>query len=1163
MTSFLKKSISLVTITFLVLQPFLIINSYSVSIIPTAVAQDNSDCQGNPNCTGEYWVDPSANEGNTAESNPDIARAQADREKKDAEAAKKEAENAQKLQEEDKKKCESMLNGGKDQGGTLGKAFKNIFTKAATGLLGSQLPPEFRGIFNNTINTAINDPANLGVAMQESLGSTIIAGTNKAFSQNFERAINQETNGGQLPMTEARLKEIVGEVLSLSTKSALPEATQAAMDQGLAGAIRNTLKTKTPELASGWVEAGVANNFNENGADELRAQIGGPLFSLLSDHARQTQNDSLNLNGADAGDLQKFANTIIEFFVSSIITQLENTTTATAINTVYDEEGNVVSTSTTQRTQGPLNQKVGQEVFDGLSTLFGTNGSPIDSEVEKRIAELPIESLITDSGFASAKRKILSNPETQRVLNGNLEKLHTAIPFNTIANSVNTAGLVSGSGQVNIQKTVEQVMIQFTSSVSSGGGGGSNGNPLIQRAVGDVAGNLSQSVGGFLQNSNGDFAGISESFQSGLSNGLGDMTGNLANGLLDKALGDTPFAGVVDVSFLTDSLSSSVTNLFDGVFNGEGFNIGSAFSDGFANFSSGLAQAALGAVLDLAGIPKPIASIVQGVVDTATAVIIPFVPNREQMGPELTASKKTAAATGGTQENTSQINQTTRSQEQLDVEACTKLRAIDRKQNAEEQKQKVEEPDLARKAATELEKYRQGLLDWVKKGYDSTGQGPDSPLYVENTDQHLTNVKKEAGEVFYDSLKNSPDAFKDQTEATLRKTDQPNTPTSGAYIDKQQYDKFATGRITNTDEWWKTYFAVTDPFHPNSPQNSLSLGQTVKNTVETKAVDQAKEEIQTSNGFLPVRVCEEFTANGQACKRWKTTTPAIEIKDSVTKALATRVDQYLDPKLGAITEGNQPSVEELRNFTPQTSGGGGSGPGTKNSSNILQTILAFLNTLRTQQGNQGSLTLNYSLVNSTGSPSSIKLSWQGSNVLACSVDNDWIGPGLSPNFVSVIKSQGEALDTSGSFTFGAPLTFDLRFSRTRASDTPPEQSIVVVTVNRDPGLYQQKNITLPTDLKSGDILTIRLWPFIDNLSLSVPIGTDTSPATILSNLRQAISNVQSSDENPLQKAEFLKYSFSEPEVARKMITVKPKTTYSISCVDKQGNNIKKSVTIGL
>ncbi|MCE9629042.1 MAG: hypothetical protein K8Q91_03555 [Candidatus Vogelbacteria bacterium] len=67
----------------------------------------------------------------------------------------------------------------------------------------------------------------------------------------------------------------------------------------------------------------------------------------------------------------------------------------------------------------------------------------------------------------------------------------------------------------------------------------------------------------------------------------------------------------------------------------------------------------------------------------------------------------------------------------------------------------------------------------------------------------------------------------------------------------------------------------------------------------------------------------------------------------------------------------------------------------------------------------------------------------------------------------------------------------------------------------------------------------------------------------MSNLRQAISNVQSSDENPLQKAEFLKYSFSEPEVARKMITVKPKTTYSISCVDKQGNNIKKSVTIGL
>ncbi len=1161
MKSFLKKSIVLTTITLLVLQPFLVIDSYSTSIVPIAIAQDNSDCQGNPNCYGEsteYWVDPSANEGNTAESNPDIAQAQADREKKDAEAAKKEAENAQKLQEEDRKKCESMLSGAKDQGGTLGKAFKNIFTKAATGLLDSQLPPEFRGIFNNTINTALNDPANLGAAMQESLGSTIIAGTNKAFSQNFERAINQETNGGQLPITETRLKEIVGQVLSVSTKSALPEATQEAMDRGLAGAIRNTLKTKTPELASGWVEVGVANNFKESGADELRAQIGGPLFSLLSDHARQTQNDSLNLNGADAGDLQKFANTIIEFFVSSISDQLENTTTANHTNTVYDEQGNVIGTSTVQRTQNPLNKKVGQEVFDGLSTLFGTNGSPIDSEVEKRITELPIESLITDSGFASAKRKILSDPETQRVLSNNLEKLHTTIPFNTIANSINTTGLVSGGGQVNIQRTVEQVMIQFTSSVSSAGvGGGSSGNPLIQQAVGDVAGNLSQSVGGFLQNSGGNFTGISESFQSGLSNGLGDMTGNLANGLLDKALGDTPFAGVVDVSFLTDSLSSSVTNLFDGVFSGEGFNIGSAFTDGFANFSSGLAEAALGAVLDLAGIPKPISSIVQGVVDTATAVIIPFVPNREQIGPAMTAAKKTAAATGGTQENTSQINQTTRSQEQLDVETCTKLRAIDRKQNAEEQKQKVEDPELVRKAATEVEKYRQELLDWAKKGRNTTGQEEDGPLYMENKGDLVRAAKKEAGAVFFDDLKKSTSPFKDDTLQKLQA--QKNNLVPPSTITKKQYEDFKSGRVTDPDEWWSTLTSIYDPFRPNSPESSLRLNQIALDIKKEEAEQEITEEVLLGQGFLGVRECKELTSDGKACRRWETQTPAIQIKESIAKALATRLDQYLDPKQGAITEGNEPSVEEIRNFTPKTSGGGGSGPGTKNSSSILQTILNLLNTLRVQQEDQGGLSFNYTVVTDNNSPTSVRLSWQGTNILACSTADDWIGPGSDLNFVNTIKKQGESLDPSGSFTFRTPLTFDLRFSRIRAGSTPPEQSVVVGTTS--PTLYSKKTLTLPTDLKTGDVLTIRLWPFIDSFSVAVPIGNDISQATILSNIAQAIVNTRTSEENPTQKAEFLKYSFTT-DSAQKKIIVSPKITYSISCVDKQGNNLKKSVTIG-
>lgn len=1158
MKDFFKKLTSLIVTVFLVLQPILVIDLQSVSTIPTAKAED--DCQGNPNCTGEYWPDPSANEGNTAESNPDIARAQADREQKDSEAAKKDAENAQKLQEDDKKKCESMLSGGKDKGGALGKAFKNMFTKAASGLLSSQMPPQFKGVFDGTINAAINDPANLGAAMQESLGNSIIAGTNAAFSKNFERAVNQQTNGGQIPLTEAQLRELIQQTLTISTKSALPGATQQAMDKGLAGAIRNTLKTKTPELASGWVQAGTAENFKKNGADELRAQLSGPLFSLLSDHARENQKDAINLNGANAADLQNLANIIIEFIVKSTGDLLEKSTTIPHTVTTYDNEGNVISTTTTQITYESINKKVGEEVFNKFSKLFErrSDGSLTNPEIEQKIADLPIESLINDSGFVNAKQKILANANKNPTnnLNGNLDKLYAAIPFNAIVGGINTSGLINTGGQVNIQKTVEQVMLQFGTTVSSNSGGGGN-NVLLQTAISSVGGNLSESVGGFLRNSNGDFTGISESFQAGLSNGLGDMTGNLANGLLDKALGDTPFAGVMDMSFLTDSLGNSVNNLVSGVLENGTFDIGGAFSAGFANFGSGLAEAALGAVLDLAGVPKPIAGLITGIKDTIAGLLIPFVPNREQIGPELTAAKKTAAATGGTQENTSQINQTTRSQEQLDVETCTKLRAIDRKQNAEEQKQKVEDPDLARKAATELEKYRQGLMDWVKKGYDSTGKGPDSPLYVKNTQDQLKQVSEEAKKVYYDNLKNSGDAFKDITLNSLKKNDSKGFSSS---ITKTTYNQFSNGQIQNSDDWWSAFLAITDPTKPNSPQNSYDLNKDLVNQQQEKARQLATNDLIANQGYLPTRECKEFTSDGQTCKRWEIQTPAIQIKESVAKALASRVDQYLDPKQGFISEGNQPSVEEVRTFTPQTSGGGGSGPGTKSSSSILQTIITFLDNIRIQQQDRGNVSLTYTVTNNNaGSPTSIKLAWQGTNVLACSTDDDWIGQGTIPDFVDIIKKQGESLSSSGSFTLGVPLTFDLRFSRTRASSTPPEQSIAVE--NGNSSLYSKKILSLPVDIKTGDVLTIRLWPFINNVSTAITVGTDTNQATILSSLAQAIVNTRTSDENPTQKAEFLKYSFTTDQSLQKII-VSPKVTYGVSCVDKQGNNIKKSVTIG-
>ncbi|MCF1193599.1 hypothetical protein LRR18_18590, partial [Mangrovimonas sp. AS39] len=88
------------------------------------------------------------------------------------------------------------------------------------------------------------------------------------------------------------------------------------------------------------------------------------------------------------------------------------------------------------------------------------------------------------------------------------------------------------------------------------------------------------------------------------------------------------------------------------------------------------------------------------------------------------------------------------------------------------------------------------------------------------------------------------------------------------------------------------------------------LAQNQNELAQSQARDLALKEYSAGGGFLPTRKCVTFSSDGKYCSEWKTDTPGAIIARTAGDALGAKLEQYLDPALGKIGEGNEPVTTE-------------------------------------------------------------------------------------------------------------------------------------------------------------------------------------------------------------------------------------------------------------
>src|SRR5690606_36108375 len=135
-----------------------------------------------------------------------------------------------------------------------------------------------------------------------------------------------------------------------------------------------------------------------------------------------------------------------------------------------------------------------------------------------------------------------------------------------------------------------------------------------------------------------------------------------------------------------------------------------------------------------------------------------------------------------------------------------------------------------------------------------------APLYVQNTRAHINEVViPETRAVFVDDLKQSEDIWKNETINAI--SNQISGPATRSTVTEEEYTRFANGQITGNDAWFKTFLSILDPSRPNSPATSYRINRNILAQREAQAEQYSLQEINSGQGYLPVRQCAEYTAD--------------------------------------------------------------------------------------------------------------------------------------------------------------------------------------------------------------------------------------------------------------------------------------------------------------
>ncbi len=261
------------------------------------------------------------------------------------------------------------------------------------------------------------------------------------------------------------------------------------------------------------------------------------------------------------------------------------------------------------------------------------------------------------------------------------------------------------------------------------------------------------------------------------------------------------------------------------------------------------------------------------------------------------------------------------------VDICMHLKAIRRVQYVMEAQVLYHDPNARKAAAKAIFEHKQSFIENnIKKGYEvspallgTSGTESSSenkqPLYVANMDEHLKSVRSEAYGVFDADLTTlnssaNPNIFTDSIRKNLAvseaagESEESRLRTSlGSTITKDEFNAFTNDF---SQGGWDMWLKVLDP--RNNYRGSKILAQDELNYRKSLAETNAREEIASAKGFLPVRECATenwvTTADGKKyCRKWTVKTPG------------TINESYLADIVGSTLRQNEIADQSVEDFS--------------------------------------------------------------------------------------------------------------------------------------------------------------------------------------------------------------------------------------------------------
>ena len=1049
---------------------------------------------------------------------------------RNVQATQEQAQNLQGLQQQDMQKC--MAEGSSSLRGPMNGAIQEGLGQAIDNTLSQNLPSAMEEQIKNKL------PDELSSATIEIFPTKLKEKVQLDLNVSMEGILSEAEADAGRPLSGEERSQIFKTELLSSVQNNFADAFKDSIKESFPIAIENSIRKGLPEAVTSVFENNLPGQISEQIPNAMQQQLQPLVLDLLIDQIAGVN------GGFDPASLIPLIPGILEGLGEGVADIIEGIGDLFGLESDDDEENDYSNaTSVTPEMMGDITEAMMDEYSEIAITNLQENMDEIINQ-----ANLALDDSMDE---------ILSSIEDE--LDGVIDE---------------TLDELTGA----LEGELDQVLDSLT-------------GPL-EGVIDDTLGQLN----GVFDDLTGVFDGVTNQLTGVINQSMGTFTNTLttAMGTITDSI-TAPITGAIDgvidgvlspvtgaISSVTDSITGAITEPISNITNNLTENILDPVTGAFDNVVGGVTEGITGAAGDIAsnaltnaGVPDVIAGPVGDAVTNVTAGVVSNIPGLSALGgiagigvyvPVRETSGPLLSATESIDTTNASIDQTTQRIEQLTIEICTQLKSIKRIQTAFEQKEFVEDVDLRRQANEASELYRNELIDFSKRGYDSTGEGPDAPLYVENPIKHVDElVKPEATKVYFDDLQKSSNSFKDDTANKL--VQDLSKPANYSSVSLDQYNKFGAGEINDSQEWFSTFIAMKNPFEANTPETSYKLNAQALAQAQDRAEADFYEQLSAGNGYLPVRECVEYTANNSACRRWKVVTPASQVQDVTAEALNYRLDLYKNADPGDVSPGGGPSLEETRTNTPSNGGGGGGNPGggIGDIINMLQELLTGILNGGDDEESGGQLEVSFTKTVptateiNTGTNRVARLNWSAPLATSCVANSDWIS-GSNPNLSSPLiltAEKGESLAISGQKTISLPIQFNVRIIRER-----DEEETLIATSFADHHLAQSQTITLTNDiLDSEDSVIIRFWPYTEDYEVKVNVTESDTPTTVINKLQTAITTAQNdtTPANSIRTSMFNKFIFTPNSPAGK-INIKAKLSYKIRCTDGS-NTVEKTINL--